>query len=100
MITDLLICSLLLLYSPPISSLTKQICHYNCQSPHYHSITSRPLMKNLLLGYFHAPENKRPEVIRVLGNLVGFSQDEINEVFHCFTFGPCANAFLETFLFF
>ena len=37
-------------------------------------------MKNLLLGYFHTPENKRPEVVRVLGNLIGFSQDEINQV--------------------
>ena len=42
-------------------------------------------MKNLLLGYFHTPENKRPEVVRVLGNLVGFSQDELDEV-SCFLF--------------
>ena len=41
-------------------------------------------MKNLLLGYFHAPENKRLEVVRVLGNLVGFSQDEINQVISLF----------------
>ncbi|XP_065056179.1 thyroid receptor-interacting protein 11-like isoform X1 [Rhopilema esculentum] len=40
----------------------------------------KPLMKNLLMGYFHTPENKRPEVVRILGNLIGFSQDEINEV--------------------
>ena len=39
-------------------------------------------MKNLLLGYFHTPENKRPEVIHVLGNLVGFSQDEIDQVIY------------------
>ena len=41
-------------------------------------------MKNILLGYFHTPENKRSEVVRVLGHLVGFSQDEIDEVFASF----------------
>eukprot|EP00794_Sanderia_malayensis_P020327 gene20327-22326_t len=40
----------------------------------------KPLMKNLLIGYFHTPESKRADVIRVIGNLVGFSHDEIAEV--------------------
>ena len=51
-----------------------------CSESRRFSKNFRPLMKNLLLGYFHTPENKRPEVVRVLGNLIGFSQDEISQV--------------------
>ncbi|XP_065152505.1 thyroid receptor-interacting protein 11 [Paramisgurnus dabryanus] len=38
------------------------------------------LMKNLYLGYFHTPQNKRPEVMRLMGNVLGLDRDEVNEL--------------------
>lgn len=37
-------------------------------------------MKNLYLGYFHTPRNKRHEVLRLMGSVLGLDKDEVNEV--------------------
>ncbi|KTF74970.1 hypothetical protein cypCar_00018394 [Cyprinus carpio] len=37
------------------------------------------LMKNLYLGYFHTPRNKRSEVLRLMGNVLGLDRDEVTE---------------------
>lgn len=38
------------------------------------------LMKNLYLGYFHTPRNKRSEVMRLMGNVLGLDRDEVSEL--------------------
>lgn len=38
------------------------------------------LMKNLYLGYFHTPRNKRSEVLRLMGNVLGLDRDEVCEL--------------------
>ncbi|XP_050981409.1 thyroid receptor-interacting protein 11 [Labeo rohita] len=38
------------------------------------------LMKNLYLGYFHTPRNKRCEVLRLMGNVLGLDRDEVTEL--------------------
>uniref|UniRef100_A0A673H3Z4 Thyroid receptor-interacting protein 11-like n=1 Tax=Sinocyclocheilus rhinocerous TaxID=307959 RepID=A0A673H3Z4_9TELE len=38
------------------------------------------LMKNLYLGYFHTPRNKRSEVMRLMGNVLGLDRDEVAEL--------------------
>uniref|UniRef100_A0A671QWI8 Thyroid receptor-interacting protein 11-like n=1 Tax=Sinocyclocheilus anshuiensis TaxID=1608454 RepID=A0A671QWI8_9TELE len=35
------------------------------------------LMKNLYLGYCHTPQNKRSEVLRLMGNVLGLDRDEV-----------------------
>lgn len=48
---------------------------------HLTRLTSdRVLMKNLYLGYFHTPRNKRSEVLRLMGNVLGLDRDEVTEV--------------------
>uniref|UniRef100_A0AAR2L6K1 GRIP domain-containing protein n=1 Tax=Pygocentrus nattereri TaxID=42514 RepID=A0AAR2L6K1_PYGNA len=38
------------------------------------------LMKNLFLGYFHTPLNKRSEVLRLMGSVLGLEQDEVEKI--------------------
>lgn len=38
------------------------------------------LMKNLYLGYFHTPQNKRGEVLRLMGNVLGLDRDEVGQL--------------------
>uniref|UniRef100_A0A671QWK3 Thyroid receptor-interacting protein 11-like n=1 Tax=Sinocyclocheilus anshuiensis TaxID=1608454 RepID=A0A671QWK3_9TELE len=38
------------------------------------------LMKNLYLGYCHTPQNKRSEVLRLMGNVLGLDRDEVSEL--------------------
>ncbi|TRY86805.1 hypothetical protein DNTS_020526 [Danionella cerebrum] len=38
------------------------------------------LMKNLYLGYFHTPRNKRSEVLRLMGNVLGLDRDEVDQL--------------------
>ncbi|KAI7805846.1 thyroid receptor-interacting protein 11, partial [Triplophysa rosa] len=38
------------------------------------------LMKNLYLGYLHTPRNKRHEVLRLMGSVLGLDKDEVNEL--------------------
>lgn len=38
------------------------------------------LMKNLFLGYFHTPRNKRAEVLRLMGSVLGLEQDEVEQM--------------------
>ncbi|KAK2896885.1 hypothetical protein Q8A67_011373 [Cirrhinus molitorella] len=38
------------------------------------------LMKNLYMGYFHTPRNKRCEVLRLMGNVLGLDRDEVTEL--------------------
>ena len=33
------------------------------------------------MGYFTTPENKRAEVLRVIGGLLGFTHEELDKVF-------------------
>ncbi|XP_071795672.1 uncharacterized protein [Asterias amurensis] len=44
------------------------------------SKVDKPLMKNLVLGYFHAPAKKRSEVLKLIGNVLNFSNDELQTV--------------------
>lgn len=37
-------------------------------------------MRNLFLGYFHTPRNKRAEVLRLMGNVVGLERDDVDKV--------------------
>lgn len=32
------------------------------------------------MGYFHTPRNKRSEVLRLMGNVLGLDRDEVGEV--------------------
>ncbi|XP_053357855.1 thyroid receptor-interacting protein 11 [Clarias gariepinus] len=38
------------------------------------------LMRNLFLGYFHTPRNKRAEVLRLMGNVVGLERDDVDKM--------------------
>ncbi|XP_041352883.1 thyroid receptor-interacting protein 11-like isoform X2 [Gigantopelta aegis] len=38
------------------------------------------LMKNMLLGYFTTPQNKRKEVFHMIGSILNFTQDEFEKV--------------------
>ncbi|TSV02066.1 Thyroid receptor-interacting protein 11 [Bagarius yarrelli] len=38
------------------------------------------LMRNLVLGYFHTPRNKRNEVLRLMGNVVGLERDNVDQM--------------------
>lgn len=40
----------------------------------------KSLVKNMLLSYFNTPENKRAEVVRVVGALLGFTHEELEKV--------------------
>ena len=40
----------------------------------------RPLVKNLFLGYFHAPKSKRSDVLKVMAGLLNLTPDEIAQV--------------------
>lgn len=43
----------------------------------------RSLVKNMLMGYFNTPENKRMDVVRVIGGLLGFTHEELDKVSPC-----------------
>ena len=34
----------------------------------------------MLMGYFNTPENKRADVVRVIGGLLGFTHEELEKV--------------------
>ncbi|XP_041927895.1 thyroid receptor-interacting protein 11 [Alosa sapidissima] len=38
------------------------------------------LMRNLFMGYFHTPRNKRAEVLRLMGSVLGVDRDEVNSM--------------------
>ncbi|XP_066534716.1 thyroid receptor-interacting protein 11 isoform X2 [Hoplias malabaricus] len=38
------------------------------------------LMKNLFLGYFHLPRNKRSEALKLMGKVLGLEQDEVQKL--------------------
>ncbi|XP_067894793.1 thyroid receptor-interacting protein 11 isoform X2 [Heterodontus francisci] len=38
------------------------------------------LMRNLFVGYFHTPKNKRNEAMRLLGSVLGLKKEEINQL--------------------
>lgn len=40
----------------------------------------KSLVKNMLMGYFNTPENKRMDVVRVIGGLLGFTHEELDKV--------------------
>ncbi|XP_064860474.1 thyroid receptor-interacting protein 11-like [Oncorhynchus nerka] len=39
----------------------------------------RALMRNLFMGYFHTPKDKRSEVLRLMGSVLGLDKDEVNQ---------------------
>lgn len=43
---------------------------------HFH----RSLVKNLVLGYLHAPNPKKPEVLRLISKILGFTSEELHQV--------------------
>ncbi|XP_077587647.1 thyroid receptor-interacting protein 11 [Stigmatopora nigra] len=40
----------------------------------------KALMRNLLQGYFHTPRNKRPDVLRLMGNVLALDQDDMEKM--------------------
>lgn len=44
------------------------------------SKVEKSLVKNMLMGYFNTPENKRADVVRVIGGLLGFTHEELDKV--------------------
>ncbi|XP_069698547.1 thyroid receptor-interacting protein 11 isoform X2 [Periplaneta americana] len=40
----------------------------------------RYLVKNLVLGYFMAPQNTRPQVLRIIGTVLDFNQEERDRI--------------------
>lgn len=42
----------------------------------------RDVLKNIFLGYFCAPTNKKAEVAHLLGAILGFSDDEFKKIEH------------------
>ncbi|KAM9294376.1 thyroid receptor-interacting protein 11 [Gastrophryne carolinensis] len=38
------------------------------------------LMRNLFIGHFHTPKNKRHEVLRLMGSILGLKKDEMDEL--------------------
>lgn len=44
------------------------------------SLCCRVLMRNLFIGHFHTPKNKRHEVLRLMGSILGIKKDELEQV--------------------
>lgn len=40
-------------------------------------------MRNLFVGHFHTPKNKRPEVLRLMGSILGIKKEELDQVILC-----------------
>ncbi|NXN64498.1 TRIPB protein, partial [Himantopus himantopus] len=38
------------------------------------------LMRNLFVGHFHTPKNKRPEVLRLMGSILGVKKEELDQL--------------------
>ncbi|XP_063998779.1 thyroid receptor-interacting protein 11 isoform X1 [Pogoniulus pusillus] len=38
------------------------------------------LMKNLFVGHFHTPKSKRPEVLRLMGSILGIKKEELDQL--------------------
>ncbi|KAM4667012.1 thyroid receptor-interacting protein 11 [Amazona ochrocephala] len=38
------------------------------------------LMRNLFVGHFHTPKNKRPEVLRLMGSILGIQREELDQL--------------------
>ncbi|NXA46192.1 TRIPB protein, partial [Nothocercus julius] len=38
------------------------------------------LMRNLFIGHFHTPKNKRPEVLRLMGSILGIKKEELDQL--------------------
>ncbi|XP_039598213.1 thyroid receptor-interacting protein 11 isoform X1 [Polypterus senegalus] len=38
------------------------------------------LMRNLFVGQFHTPKNKRPEVLRLMGSILGLKKEDMDEL--------------------
>ncbi|XP_065541732.1 thyroid receptor-interacting protein 11 isoform X1 [Lathamus discolor] len=38
------------------------------------------LMRNLFVGHFHTPKNKRPEVLRLMGSILGIKREELDQL--------------------
>ncbi|NXY63118.1 TRIPB protein, partial [Callaeas wilsoni] len=38
------------------------------------------LMRNLFIGHFHTPKNKRPEVLRLMGSILGLRKEELDQL--------------------
>ena len=49
------------------------VCMYVC-------ISTRSLVKNLVLGYLHAPDRKKTEVLSLISKILDFTQEELDQV--------------------
>ncbi|NXB81742.1 TRIPB protein, partial [Donacobius atricapilla] len=38
------------------------------------------LMRNLFIGHFHTPKTKRPEVLRLMGSILGLKKEELDQL--------------------
>ena len=46
-------------------------------------------MKNLVLGYLHAPDRKKPEVLGLISKILGFTPEELYQVGGCIIMCGC-----------
>ncbi|XP_074662734.1 uncharacterized protein LOC141915192 isoform X2 [Tubulanus polymorphus] len=40
----------------------------------------KTVIKNLFMGYFHTPQNKRQEVLRLIGSILDFTHDDMQQI--------------------
>ena len=43
-------------------------------------MSTRSLVKNLVLGYLHAPDRKKSEVLSLISKILDFTQEELDQV--------------------
>lgn len=43
-------------------------------------LSFRLVIKNMLMGYLLSPRNKQPEVLRAVGGILGFTEEDFNKV--------------------
>ncbi len=73
-------------YSPPHTHThthpsllhTHTLTHTPCPPPHTQTTANSDLVKNLVLGYVHTTDAKKPEVLRLMGKILNFTDDELS----------------------
>uniref|UniRef100_A0A672TMT3 Thyroid hormone receptor interactor 11 n=1 Tax=Strigops habroptila TaxID=2489341 RepID=A0A672TMT3_STRHB len=69
-----------------IEELKKEVLQYQYQLLHKSRLCNklplfcRLLMRNLFVGHFHTPKNKRPEVLRLMGSILGIKREELDQL--------------------
>lgn len=55
-------------------------CYFRAGSVTSFLLFCRLLMRNLFVGHFHTPKNKRHEVLRLMGSILGIKKEELDQV--------------------